>query len=521
MRKGRSFWVNAVSGGIRAEKKMTRTTKTGLFPQLSLKYFALSLIMLVVLSFVLDRLIIPALEDEGKIVSHSWDEEDQLVYYWGYVKNKADLKSRPVWHSNLWPVAEKSPKRHRILVLGDSFIWGYGYNNMNDIWWRQLARELERRGYKDVEVIAAGRCAINTKIELDVAKKVIPKFKPDLVIWGYIPNDAHELTRMKIEDFDHKMPFRPHRQSDILQAFRGLYPHLTFQLLALRDAYFRKTHTGEFTKDNPRHWELSLLDGENWQLFSETVDQTASYLNSLSIPSFIMLLPYECPGKLDFSAIKAHYDLVFPKVRKAFEDRNVLVIDSYDTWIKAARDEESLVKKGVLSFGINPANAHPNRWATHAYGVHAADVLEKDYSKVLGPKTEANAKQYVHINDCIPPDLQINQIDNKVVFAYPMNSDDFRSMPLRKPYIELNLELPIDAKGIRLGGAGLKNASLYVTNVDAKKHFDDGELFSLGYKKGGWLEWTLPASRRQGINTINLSAKVMGPDRALVLEFLN
>ncbi len=80
---------------------------------------------------------------------------------------------------------------------------------MNDIWWRQLAREVDRRGYKDVEIIAAGMQGINTRIELDVAKKVIPKFKPDLVIWGYIPNDADELSRLDTDHFDSKLLFPP------------------------------------------------------------------------------------------------------------------------------------------------------------------------------------------------------------------------------------------------------------------------------------------------------------------------
>ncbi len=53
------------------------------------------------------------------------------------------------------------------------------------------------------------------------------------------------------------------------------------------------------------------------------------------------------------------------------------------------------------------------------------------------------------------------------------------------------------------------------------KLHDDGTMFDLGNKKGGWLKWTLPESRRQGINTINLSANVTGPERALILEVLN
>lgn len=514
--------VGEVSQKTEADKKEKPLKRAAIFPQLGFKYFSISLVIILLASILLDRLIIPALEDEGKIVSASWTDEDDFIYFWAHARNKADLSHNPVWHSTLWPVSEKSPKPHRILVIGDSFVWGHGYNNMNDIWWRQLSRELERRGYNDVEIIAAGMQGLNTRLELDAAKKVIPKFKPDLVIWGYIPNDADELSRMKTEDFDQKLLFRPHRRNGILEAFKGLYPHLSYQLIALREAYLRKSRSGEFTKENPPNWEFSLLSGENWNMYSKTLDSTAQYLNSLSIPSFVILLPYECPGKVDFDAIKAHYDRVFPPIKKAFNDRKVRVVDSYETWIKAAKSEESLLKKGVLSFGVNPANAHPNRWATYAYGVHAADLLEKDFAPILGKKDEYRSSQNSHtlkVNDCIPPDLQILQSDNKVVIVYPMKlADDFRNMPLRKPFIELNLEAPIDAKEITIGGKGLKSASLYVTNVDPKKHFDSGEMFNLGHKNGSWLSWKLPDVKGQAINTINISAKVTGSDRGLILE---
>ena len=460
------------------------------------------------------------MEDEGKLVSASWNEEDEFIYYWAHAKNKAELKVNPVWHSQRWPVSTKSTKSHRILVVGDSFAWGHGYDNMNDIWWRQLTRELERRGYDDVEVMAAAMQGLNTRLELEAVQKVIPKFKPDLIIWGYIPNDADELSRLTTEHFDQKFLFRPHRQRGLLDAFKGMYPHLAYQLIALRDAYLRKTRTGEFTKQNPHNWEFGLLSGDNWKMYSQTIDKTAAYLNSLDVPSFMLFLPYECPGQLDFNAIRAHYDRVFPPVKKAFADRNVRVEDAYDTWINAARNEQSLVEKGVLWFGINPANAHPNRWATHAYAVHAANILEKDFGKILGNKTSRKSEPPLAVNDCIPPDMHVQVGGNKAVIVYPIRADDFRSMPLRKPFVQLNLQFPVDAKEIRLGGTGLKNASMYVTNVSKEKHFDSGEMHDLGYKKGSWLIWNVPESHRHGINTISISAIVAGADRALILELV-
>ncbi len=102
--------MNAVSGEICAEKKTTNMTKAGYFPQLSLKYFSLSLALLLVFSFVLDRLIIPALEDSGKIVSHSWDEEDQFIYYWAHAETKRNSSTIRFGAAKIGPSAKSRLK---------------------------------------------------------------------------------------------------------------------------------------------------------------------------------------------------------------------------------------------------------------------------------------------------------------------------------------------------------------------------------------------------------------------------
>src|SRR5262245_45315733 len=62
-----------------------------------------------------------------------------------------------IWRSALLPAPEQRPSgRKRILVLGDSFVEGDGLTNVNNTWWRELQRELERRGYWNLDVIAAG-----------------------------------------------------------------------------------------------------------------------------------------------------------------------------------------------------------------------------------------------------------------------------------------------------------------------------------------------------------------------------
>lgn len=502
----------------------TRSLKDGSIEPaspLGFKYFACSLVLVVTIFLIIDRVVIPLMEDEGKLVSHAWEEENDFLYYSMHARNKSNFKGDAVWRSEGFPVSEKKRKGHRVLVLGDSFAWGHGYANMNDIWWRQLERELHRRGYRDVEVIAAGMQGINTRFELDMARRVIPRYKPDVVVWGLIPNDLDELSRMTPDDLDQKAVFRPHRADRLESALRGLFPDLAYQLFQIRGASMRMARSGDAAKENPPSWEYQLVSGENWQSYRKTIKEVGVFLDSLDVPSFFLALPYECPGStVDFNAIKAHYDKIFPPVKQEFDRNNVRFVDAFDNWIEAARKERNLFDRGILWFGINPANAHPNTWATRAYAVKAADVLERDYSNCLGEKTSHAPQTGLRINDWLPASMFVQQGGDKVLLGYPFNRpDDFRVMPLRKPYIQLSLEEPITVRKIKLGGETLADAQIFFTHVNSATGVDDGIPVSLGLKRGKWLTWDVPPALQKGVNTVNISATVKGVERALLLEF--
>ena len=86
---------------------------------------------------------------------------------------------------------EISQGHPKILVVGDSFVWGDGSTNLNQIWWNVMARELERRGY-DCQVYAAGLCRASTYDEFLWLKDtpLLEDIEPDLVIIGYVTNDT-------------------------------------------------------------------------------------------------------------------------------------------------------------------------------------------------------------------------------------------------------------------------------------------------------------------------------------------
>lgn len=60
----------------------------------------------------------------------------------------------------------KSGEKKKIMIIGDSYVEGDGYSNLNQIWWRQLELELHNRGYYDVEICGVGTDGASTQDEM-------------------------------------------------------------------------------------------------------------------------------------------------------------------------------------------------------------------------------------------------------------------------------------------------------------------------------------------------------------------
>ncbi len=83
----------------------------------------------------------------------------------------------------------KNPGTFRIAVLGDSFTYGWGINNVNDTYPKVLEMKLNSIGTKRYEVLNLGIPGYNTPEELDTLKKKVAAYNPDLIILGYVLND--------------------------------------------------------------------------------------------------------------------------------------------------------------------------------------------------------------------------------------------------------------------------------------------------------------------------------------------
>lgn len=91
---------------------------------------------------------------------------------------------------SLRPEPEKRPGVFRVLVVGDSFTWGWGVDHDKTYAWR-LSRWLpELDSEMEFEVVNWSRPGWNTWKEWASLRRRLDELRPDLLILGYVLNDA-------------------------------------------------------------------------------------------------------------------------------------------------------------------------------------------------------------------------------------------------------------------------------------------------------------------------------------------
>lgn len=506
--------------------------------RLAARYMLYSLVLLLVIGFVVDRFVIPVMEDSGNIASTGWKTENDKILNFMYQRNDADCHS-PVWRSRLFPVAIHKSKAKRILVMGDSYVWGHGYTNLNTIWWRQLQLELERRGYHNVEVIAAGMRGAPTWKEVEWAEKLVPRYKPDLLIWGYLANDTDEGERISLEG---GKPLGAINVEETGRIERGLrkalkltFPNLCDQLFAIRKKYRGDLLAGEQNGWQYGDLELKYLDGNNFEHYRETVKKLGHYSHSLNIPVFAITFPnavtYACStddskvrtGADFYENIRRYYMLRFAPVQSLFTAAQVPFYNTLDDFMNyAVAHTPPGLEKSKFAFQINPVNSHPGPMTTHFYAIKAADYIEANYRDTLGQR-QFDCSTYsptIHINDCVPPDIELQEKLHQVAFSFPQSDDELLSMPMRKPCVQLNFEHAVRLASLQLAGIDLRAATLYVSFEDKFKHYDDGTFVDLGTMVGPTSTWTVPDHLAETpVNSIRINAKFGQAARNLTLTF--
>jgi lysophospholipase L1-like esterase len=443
-----------------------------------------------------------------QLATRSWQQENERISE----NNFAKVLLAPdewIWRSRGFPATEERLKPHRILVVGDSFVWGDGYANMNDIWWRQLERELRRRGYADVEVMALGACGASTREELERLRKVLPRYHPDLVIWSYVTNDADE-GRVKQFDYDRL------NRDDVVRhhhrhAEQGWLRRLHFQLEQRRREKLLATLPGEKRGYEYNDWELRLIEPANLAVYEKTLREVAAFMREAGTPYFFITLP-NYPNEASFRSRYA-------PIKPLFAAAGIPLVDILDDFAAAHPPGKQLLND--LGWGINPVNGHPGVVLTRFYAREAADLLERSYASALGPRGEPEANPAPTINDWMPAKLAVAEnTTGRIRFVYPIDDGTMLRMPLERSHVQLHLSMPSDLREIRLAGPSLKTGQIHLTRTNPEDGIDYGVVTAEPQKSGTHLQWELPAATGQLVNTVRVVAEFTGDDRSLTLDLV-
>ncbi|AMY07946.1 GDSL-like Lipase/Acylhydrolase [Luteitalea pratensis] len=83
----------------------------------------------------------------------------------------------------------------RVLVIGDSYTWGYAVAE-EEAYPQVAERLLKERGHPDIEVINGGVPDYNSRQERQLLERLLPVYEPDAVVLSYVMNDAEPSTAL-------------------------------------------------------------------------------------------------------------------------------------------------------------------------------------------------------------------------------------------------------------------------------------------------------------------------------------
>jgi len=409
---------------------------------------------------------------------------------------------------------EEVRKEHpKVLVVGDSFVWGDGCTNINQIWWSILQSELERRGY-DCKVYAAGLGGASTYDEFLWLRDttLIEDIEPDLMIIGYVTND------LDLGNLNHEQGVPPYVQeaySQWIEANKKSYHReksLVRELLPALSTFTRyKRLSRNGTNSIYEDAEMRMAGGEYLKYYNACVlEPLGKFIGQIGIPTIVIPTP-ESPHGQDFAAL---YRNVLP----LFEQAGLPVHNPLGKFIERYPKPDRKFDKYFMAF---PTDYHPGPATSWFLGEYAADVLEQEYASMLGKKGERDkAKFTIEINDWFPFMLEPKAIQESGSIAqyaieYPdqtLEADiknwtnlNFLSYPLGKNYVKLNFKYPVKLSSIQIEGEYLRSAKVYTLGLNLDLGFDDQKPVSLGYRRGTSCTWKDISERY--VTSLLISAK--------------
>ena len=170
---------------------------------------------------------------------------------------------------------------YRILLVGDSFTFGTG-NRYEDIWPVVLERNLAAAGW-NADVVKAGVEGSDTRRELLIMRKHVPRYRPDLVVMAFLPNDLFTNQPLGQAAGAGESGERSHRFS--LESI-NLLQRLAFQNDALYARLYMMTARRQYFSEPPNG-----LVAEQYRVTIDLLRQSSEYARSQNVRFAVLSIP--------------------------------------------------------------------------------------------------------------------------------------------------------------------------------------------------------------------------------------
>lgn len=388
----------------------------------------------------------------------SWTKENKVINKMLIKKYQHDDYPIVINKNTTIPPKEKEEKR--ILVVGDSFVWGYGHSNVNYTWWKQLNQKIHEEGYTNVNVYGAGYWGYNTEDELNNIlnnDQLISKIDPDLIIMGYVYNDPEQRDSKG----NNIIPDSWEPKNTL---FYQLFPNLNDEL-GTRISYKFKNYPLLLLigKIFGYRWDVRtrlLTEGESIKYYEKVLKKVDKRIKKLNIPYFYYFNVIHEDSEVNVANENIHRLMDY------------LDIDNYYYPLPLFFDKK---------IEVNPEDSHPGIVVTNYYGNDVYHILRKNFSFIFNDRHKKESLNFkLNINDTMPY-LDLHQLNyNTYEFVYPKEErkrtidSNFLYYPINKNYIKLNLEYPKKISKVKITSENTKlNTSLlYVNTFNEQEGYD-------------------------------------------------
>lgn len=365
-----------------------------------------------------------------------------------------------------------------IVVIGDSFVWGAYSLNRNELFWRVLENDLRADGIcANVYGVAATGANAYEELSWLTENTMVQDLKPDLVIFGYVYNDADDSVDINTTEvnWEEELPLL----SKIGKLLPNMYTRLLSKILS-ETMYTEKYSNCEYI---PLDGAPPVLKGRFYEKYkTEFAEKLNTYAENVDFPIAVMTLP-TLPNNAMLEALYKPLSEIYSACG------NIKFYNSLDAFNDFASSEH----RG--NYSVNPADFHPGS-ATHSfYADYIRNFIEEDFSYLLKDREGSYKKtDDIIINEVLPQDIDLKKLSETsdevtYAFSYPAENEKhsfygieipqyYLTQPIGKSHIKLSFSDSVYISDITVQGQH-ENVKLYYTYINESLGYDNHKAYEL------------------------------------------